>query len=177
MLQAIANRQRDTVLLTHVDHGLTLLYSDRHRLFTPHVFLRTCRPRHELGMQVVRRHHVHHVDVRVVDQRVHRFVTVDVLVFDPVRGLPVGNLGRCARDDTDQTAMLRQLQRRRQTFACVLTKAKQRDAKRRGRARRRAFGGVGGAFSRRTRRNVRSARRYFGCCLTGRVDACCRFAS
>src|SRR5690606_33480528 len=90
-----------------------------HRLLAPDVLLCLGGGDRELSVQARRCDDVDDIDVVVVLDVIERLIAVDVLVGDPVVGLPGRNFGGSSRYDSGKTTVLCELQSWRQLPAGV----------------------------------------------------------
>jgi hypothetical protein len=129
-VQPVADGELALGLLGRVDHLLAFGHRHGHRLFADHVLAGLEGADGVLGVHGVGQHHVHDVNVLVVDQPVVGFVIVHVLVGNVVLAFPLGGLGRRARHQAGELAELGLLQGRGPVGVCCSRPAHQRHAQR-----------------------------------------------
>ncbi len=82
----------------------------------------------KLLMQTRGRHHINHINIRIIRDGVHVLVVVHIGVLDTVFFLPYRNLLRATGDNPAQLTVLGQLQCRRELVGAVATETDQGDA-------------------------------------------------
>jgi hypothetical protein len=127
-VQPVADGELALGLLGRVDHLLAFGHRDGHRLFADHVLAGLEGADGVLGVHGVGQHHVHDVNVLVIDQPVVGFVVVHVLVGNVVLAFPLGGLGGRTRHQAGELAELGLLQGGGQLVFAVAAQTHQRHA-------------------------------------------------
>ncbi len=138
VLAAITDAQHFAGLLGFGNHLLATFGGNFHRLFAKDVLACLERLDGMFRVQAVWRDDIDDINVRIVCQLVHLVVAVNILVGNVVFRLPDWNLRGRAGDNSDQAAILRQLQRRRELAVAQAAQAGERETQ----LARRAIGGA-----------------------------------